>query len=77
MIRVYNHNRSYRLDALDGSSMIVRANSFADIPEKFTGCATYKMAVEAGEIEPFITAKEGDKIEEKAHTTRKKAAAAE
>ena len=76
MIKVYNHNRTYRLDALDGSFMIVRANSFSEIEDKFTGCSTYKMAIEAGEFEPFTTTKEGDKLEEKAHN-RKKAATAE
>lgn len=76
MIRVYNHNRTYRLTALDGSFKIVPANGFSEVEEKFTYCDTYKIAVAAREIEPFVANKDGDKIEEKAHS-RKKAATAE
>lgn len=76
MIKVYNHNRTIRLTSLDGSSMILAPNSFANVDEKFMGCDIWKMAVEAKEIEPFVTTREGDALEEKARTPRKKAAEA-
>lgn len=77
MIRVYNHNRTYRLEALDGSFMMVPANAFVDIPEKFTGDITYKTAIAAGEIETFNTTKQGDALEAKAvETAAKKKATA-
>lgn len=50
-----------------GEKMIVGPDSFHDIPDSFQGDPTYKMAVAAGVIQPFITVKEGDKAQEKAN----------
>ena len=50
-----------------GEKMIVGPDSFDDIPDSFQGDPTYKMAVAAGVIQPFITVKEGDKAQEKAN----------
>ena len=66
MIRVYNKHRTYMLTAEDGSTMIVPHDGFAEIPEKFIGDITFRMAVRAGEMEVFETAKQADKIEKKA-----------
>lgn len=50
-----------------GEKMTVGPDSFDDIPDSFQGDPTYKMAVAAGVIQPFITVKEGDKAQEKAN----------
>ena len=50
-----------------GKKMLVGPDEFADIPDSFTGDPTYLMAVNAGLIQPFITTKQGDKIEREAN----------
>lgn len=56
-----------------GEKMIVGPDSFHDIPDSFQGDPTYKMAVAAGVIQPFITVKEGDKAQERANAKGGKA----
>lgn len=58
MIRALCKNQTFMLRALDGSIMFTRPGEVNEIPEKFTIDATYKMAVEAGALEPFKTEKE-------------------
>ena len=70
MIRAYCKNQTFLLVALDGSQMKTRPNDFNDIPEKFAADPTYKMAVAAGALEPFETAKQGDAIEKKANAKK-------
>ena len=55
------------LTAEDGSTMIVPHDGFAEIPEKFLGDITFRMAVKAGEMEVFEHAKQGEEIEKNAH----------
>ena len=62
MIRAFCKNQTFLLVALDGTSMTTKPNDFCEIPEKFTTDPTYKMAVKAGKIEIFKTAKQGEKI---------------
>lgn len=67
-VKVYNKApRTFLLYAVDNTSMLVRPNSFAEIPEKFTGDITYKTAVKAGDLQLFETAKQGDEIERAAN----------
>ena len=66
MIRAYCKAQTFLLTALDGASMLTKPNDFNEIDEKFTFDPTYKMAVKAGVLEVFETAKQGDKIEEAA-----------
>lgn len=66
MIKVYNKNRTFRLEALDGSFVIVKANSFAEIEDKFTGDITYKTAIACGDMEVYNTSKQADAVEAKA-----------
>ena len=69
MVRVFNHNRTYRLETQDAGRteyFMLRPLSFADVPEKFTGDITFRLAVKAGEIEVFETTKQGEAIEAKA-----------
>ena len=67
-VRIFNKaHRTFLLEAGDGTSRLVPPLAFAEIEEKFTGDITYKKAVAAGELEPFNTTKQGDKLEEKAH----------
>ena len=61
MIRALCKNQTFMLRALDGSIMFTKVNDVNEIPEKFTTDATYKMAVEAGALEPFKTEKEAQK----------------
>lgn len=65
-IRAYCKNQTFLLTALDGASILTKPNDFNEIDEKFTIDPTYKMAVKAGALEVFETAKQGDKIEENA-----------
>ena len=74
-MRAYCKNQTFLLVALDGSQMTTRPNDFNDIPEKFTADPTYKMAVAAGALEPFESAKQGDAIEEAARAPKRKKAA--
>ncbi|MBQ3476783.1 MAG: hypothetical protein IJH25_01265 [Clostridia bacterium] len=72
-MRAYCKNQTFLLVALDGSQMKTRANDFNDIPDKFTIDPTFKMAVAAGALEPFETAREGEAIEKKANARKEKA----
>lgn len=72
-MRAYCKNQTFLLTALDGSQMKTRPNDFNDIPEKFTSDPTFKMAVAAGALEPFETAKQGDAIEKNANAKKDKA----
>lgn len=65
-MRAYCKNQTFLLVALDGSQMKTRPNDFNDIPDKFTADPTFKMAVAAGALEPFETARQGEAIEKKA-----------
>ena len=71
-MRAYCKNQTFLLVALDGSQMKTRANDFNDIPDKFTTDPTFKMAVAAGALEPFETAREGEAIEKKANARKEK-----
>lgn len=67
-VKVYNKApRTFLLNAVDGKTMLVRPNGFAEIPEKFTGDITYKAAVKAGDLQVFETTKQGDEIERAAN----------
>ncbi|MBR2226776.1 MAG: hypothetical protein IJ893_02785 [Bacteroidales bacterium] len=72
-MRAYCKNQTFLLVSLDGSQMKTRANDFNDIPDKFTIDPTFKMAVAAGALEPFETAREGEAIEKKANARKEKA----
>lgn len=61
MIRALCKNQTFRLRALDGSVMFTKPNDVNEIEEKFTFDPTYKMAVDAGALEPFKTDKEAQK----------------
>lgn len=61
MIRALCKNQTFKLCALDGSTMFTKPNEVNEIPEKFTNDPTYKMAVKAGALEPFKTEKEAQK----------------
>ena len=68
-VKVYNNKRTYRLECNDGTKtevFILRPMSFADVPERFTGDITFRLAVKAGEIQVFETKKQGETIEAKA-----------
>lgn len=67
-VKVYNKApRTFLLNAVDGNTLLVRPNSFAEIPEKFTGDITYKAAVKAGDLQLFESTKQGDEIERAAN----------
>ena len=65
-MRAYCKNQTFLLVALDGSQMKTKPNDFNEIPDKFTVDPTFKMAVAAGALEPFETARQGEAIEKKA-----------
>lgn len=72
-VKVFNNRSTFRLDAPDGTFMIVPPMGFCEIPDKFTGDITFKMAVKAGVMQVFETAKQGAKLEEAAHTAKPQA----
>lgn len=71
MVRVFNHKRTYRLEANGDAKdfMILRPLAFADVPEKYTGDITFQAAVKAGEIEIITTKAQAEKVEKKANET--------
>ena len=69
-MRAYCKNQTFLLVAMDGSQMTTKANDFNEIPEKFTSDPTFKMAVAAGALEPFETARQGEAIEKKANAKK-------
>lgn len=67
MTKVYAGPRStFLLTASDGSTMLVRPNTFNDIPDKFTGDVTFRCAVASGDLKPFETVRQGDGAQRKA-----------
>ena len=73
MTRHYVENQTFALFRPgDDKALIVGPNGFFDIPEAYQGDPTYKLAVNAGAIKPFETAKDGEKIERAARTGQKK-----
>ena len=71
MLRHYVKNRKFLLRAAGCEPLTVGPNAFVDIPEAYQGDPTYLLAVKAGDIQPFTTAKQGAKIEEKAEAEKK------
>ena len=57
MIRALCKNQTFMLSVLDGSVMFTKPNDVNEIEEKFTADPTYRMAVEAGALEPIKTDK--------------------
>lgn len=73
MTKVYAGPRStFLLTAPDGSTMLVHPNTFAEIPDKFTGDITFRSAVASGDLKPFKTVKQGDEAERKANAPKGK-----
>lgn len=68
MTKVYAGPRStFLLTATDGSTMLIRPNTFCDVPDKFASDITFRSAVASGDLKPFETVKQGDAAESKAN----------
>ena len=63
MTKVFVGNAKYELTNESGENMIVGPNEFAEIPDSFTGDLTYRLAVQAGVIKPYVSMQEANKIE--------------
>lgn len=68
MTKVFVGNAKYLLTDESGNTMTVGPNKFEQIPDAFTGDLTYKRAVHAGFITPYVSLKDGEKAEEAALT---------
>lgn len=66
MIKVFVGNAKYQLSDESGNTMTIGPNKFEQIPDAFAGDLTYRLAVQAGTITPYTTAKDGDKAAEAA-----------
>ena len=70
-VKIFNDRATFLLKAADGAKLKVPPMGFMDIPEKFTGDITFKMAVKARVIKVFETTKQGDKLEQQAYEPAK------
>ncbi len=61
MIRVLCKNQTFMLVALDGSKMFTKPDEVNEIDEKFTVDPTFRMAVEAGALEPIKSDRQAQK----------------
>ena len=67
-MRIFNKaNRTFKLVANDGSVKLVKPLSFGEIEDKFHGDLTFQMGIETGELQPYESASQADKIEVTAH----------
>ncbi len=71
-VKVFNKAQTFLLENGEGKQMTLPPLGFADVPEEFTGCQTFKMGVAAGAIQLFTETKQGDQIEKAAHEPPKK-----
>ncbi len=69
-VKVFCDRATFELAAPDGDKMKLLPLGFGEVPEKFTGDITFKTAVAAGVIQVFESARQGDKLEEAAHTPK-------
>lgn len=66
----YIGKAKFELKNESGEKMLVGPDEFKDIPDSFTGDPTYRMGVAAGLIQPFVTTKQGDAAQVKAHENK-------
>lgn len=66
-VKIFNDRATFLLKAEDGEKLKVPPMGFMDVPEKFTGDITFKMAVKAGVIKVFETTAQGEALERQAY----------